>query len=230
VLDVGCGPCDKAALLQSLGYSCSGYDDLGDEWHRKPGNREAILAFARDSGIDFHLASGASMPFAPQYFDMVMSHDMLEHLHDSPRELLNDLVELIRPGGLLFLTVPSAVNIAKRLRVLRGQTNHPPYPGYYWFPGSWRGHVREYCRRDLELLSGYLGLELLELGTCDHMLRNVPARWRSAYLLATRIFPDWKDSWRLVAMRPEGWTPRRNIPPQELARLLGNNAAYMVEQ
>ena len=31
---------------------------------------------------------------------------------------------------------------------------------YYWSPGSWRGHVREYVKNDLYLLSKYLGLNI----------------------------------------------------------------------
>ena len=58
---------------------------------------------------------------------MVMSHDVLEHLHHSPRDLLNDLCELIKPNALLFITVPNAVNIRKRIDVLRGKTNLPDY-------------------------------------------------------------------------------------------------------
>jgi hypothetical protein len=34
------------------------------------------------------------LPFDKCSFDMIMLHDVLEHLHDSPRDLLNDLFEL----------------------------------------------------------------------------------------------------------------------------------------
>jgi len=107
---------------------------------------------------------------------MVMCHDVLEHLHDSPRELLNDLAELIKPTGLLFITVPNAVNIRKRISVLVGNTNHPRFDTYYWYPGPWRGHVREYVRKDLELLCQYLGFTIEQLNGCHHMLHVLPAR------------------------------------------------------
>ena len=53
ILDFGCGPCDKTAILQLLGYKCTGCDDLQDYWHRLPGYREAILSFASECGIEF---------------------------------------------------------------------------------------------------------------------------------------------------------------------------------
>ena len=70
---------------------------------------------------------------------MVMLNHVVEHLHDFPRDLLNDLLTLVKPSGLLFITVPNAGNVRKRLDLLRGKTNLPPYEGYYWYPGRWRG-------------------------------------------------------------------------------------------
>lgn len=227
VLDFGCGPADKTAVLSELGYECAAYDDLSDWWHKLPGNREKILTFARTSGINYRLAEpGRPIPFERESFDMVMLHDVLEHLHDSPRDLLNDLVELIRPGGFLFVTVPSAVNIRKRLEVLRGRTNMTRFWYFYWLPGEWRGHVREYTKSDLAGVSEYLGLERVELRAVDHMLENVPRRLLPFYLGVTRILPGWKDSWMLLARKPVDWTARRQLPEAEAKALRESFTTY----
>lgn len=223
ILDFGCGPCDKAALLQCLGFQCAGYDDLQDEWHLKPGHREKILSFAVESGIDFRLARDGHLPFEKGSFDMVMLHDVLEHLHDSPRDLLNDLLELAGPNGFLFVTVPNAANIRKRIALLTGKTNLPRFEDYYWRPTRWRGHVREYVKDDLNKLANYLDLELLELRGCDHMLSRLPGFGRPAYLLVTGIFDGWKDSWMLIAGKRPGWTPRKTLSAAERARILGES-------
>jgi SAM-dependent methyltransferase len=226
VLDFGCGPCDKTVILQFLGLECTGLDDLQDYWHKLPGNREKILRFAQDCGVDLRLANGGELPFEKHRFDMIMLHDVLEHLHDSPRDLLNDLLELARPEGLLFVTVPNAGNIRKRLDLLRGRTNLPRFEGYYWYPGSWRGHIREYVRDDLVKLCEYLDLDVLELRGCDHMLQKLPTTVRPLYLFVTRLFPGWKDSWLLVAKKRKGWASRKSLPHQELSRILGASTAY----
>lgn len=226
ILDFGAGPCDKAAILQWMGYKVTAYDDLQDDWHLKSGNREKILDFARETGVDFILAQSRETPFSRDSFDMVMLHDVLEHLHDSPRNLLNDLLDSLRSGGFLYITVPNAGNIRKRLAVLLGGTNLPRFELFYWYPGAWRGHVREYVRNDLSLLSGYLGLEVCDLRGSDHMLEQVPRAVLPLYLAVTALFPGFKDSWSLVARKPATWRPRKSLPMKELATIIGKSTTY----
>jgi SAM-dependent methyltransferase len=226
ILDFGCGPCDKTAVLQFLGFHCSGYDDLQDDWHKIPGNREKILSFANKCGIDFKQANAGMLPFDKNSFDMIMVQDVLEHLHDSPRDLLNDLLELAKPNGLLFITVPNAVNIRKRINVLFGKTNLPRFEGYYWYPGHWRGHIREYVRNDLVKLSEYLNLEVLELRSCDHMLQKLPISIRPAYLFITSVFQGWKDSWLLVARKRQDWSVKKSLSQNEFAKIMAKSMFY----
>ncbi len=226
VLDFGAGPADATAVVQALGYRCSAFDDLRDPWHLVDDNRERILAFARAMGIDYCLAEAGGLPFERGSFDLVMIHDVLEHLHDSPRDLMNDLVDLVRPGGYLFATVPNAVNLRKRIAVLLGRTNLPAYDYYYWHPGAWRGHVREYVRDDLARLAAWLGLEVVELRGCSHMLTRLPAAVRPVWQAVTSIFRGVRDTWMLVARKPQGWEPRRTRPDREVKSLLEQCAPY----
>jgi hypothetical protein len=209
ILDFASGPCDKTAIIQSMGYQCSAFDDLQDDWHTIDNNQEKILEFARSFGIDFKLASEAYLPFEKASFDMV-----------------NDLAELIVPNGLLFITVPSAVNIKKRIEVLMGKTNLPDYAGYYWSPGPWRGHIREYAKNDLKELAEYIGFEVEELHGCHHMLHVVPKPILPIYLSLTKLVPDFRDSWLLVARKPVGWEAKRKLSDSEYAQIIGKYSPY----
>ena len=219
VLDFGAGATDKTAVLQTLGFRCTACDDLQDAWHLEEDNRQKILKFADSLGIEFQVASDGALPFAKESYDMLMLHDVLEHLHDSPRDLINDLLGLVKPEGLLFVTVPNIVNIRKRLAVISGRTNLPDYSVYYWYPGHWRGHVREYAEDDLRQLAEFLALEIVELHCCHHMLHRIPRMARPPYLAVTRVFTSWRDTWSLVAQKKQGWTPRKALSSADPRKL-----------
>ena len=216
ILDFGCGPCDKTAILQKLGYNCHGFDDLEDDWHKINNNREIILDFINKQGINFIDAKSNNWPIKETSFDMIMLHDVLEHLHDSPRTLLNELLLNLKEEGLLFITVPNAGNIRKRIHLLMGKTNLPPFEGYYWSPDPWRDHIREYVLDDLKKIVDYLELEVVEIKAVDHMLtpEKIPKYLIPFWKAITILFPGWKDSWSLLAKKPIGW--EQNKDPKEI--------------
>lgn len=226
ILDFGAGPCDVSAVLQALGYRCTAYDDLEDHWHKIDDNKEKILDFALKSGIDFRLATRNRLPFRDAEFDMIMLNDVLEHLHDSPRDLLLQLLRLLKPGGYLLITVPNAVNIRKRLSVIMGKTNLPDFDYFFWYPGGWRGHVREYSKEDLKMLAEYMDLKVKRLVSCHHMLSKLPAALRWLYKGLTMLFPGWRDTWLLLGQKPERWQPKEQLTGAELDTLLGRFSPY----
>lgn len=210
ILDFGAGACDKPAMLAYMGYTMYACDDFGDAWHNEPGQRQRIIEFARRAGVELSVVDEwTAWPWQRGEFDMVMMHDVLEHLHNTPRDLLNALMELIRPGGLLFVTVPNAGNLRKRLTLLAGGTNMPKYDTFYWNQRAWRGHVREYVRGDLVSLARFLGVEIVELRACSHMSPDrLSPTMRKLWQGVTSVCPGWRDSWYLVARKPVGWSPR----------------------
>lgn len=221
LFDFGSGACDKTAVAAALGCKCDAMDDLADDWYSRAGNIDKIEHFAKEQGIAF---SRSYAPPKPETFDMVMLNDVMEHIHDSPRLLLNGLVDGLKTGGFLFITVPNLANIRKRIDLLRGRTNLAPYDLYYWYEGVWRGPQREYVRGDLEALSRNLGLEIVELRTVHHMLGRLPGSVLPVYKAVTALFPGWRDTWLLVAKKPQGWTPRLTISEKEFASIYGRTS------
>lgn len=222
VFDLGSGPCDKTAIAQVMGCQCTAVDDLADEWHLRGDNINKIEQYAAKMGIKF---SKTFTPPETGTFDMVMMNDVLEHIHDSPRDLLNLLVDGLKEGGHLFVTVPNLANIRKRLDLMRGKSNLAQYDMYYWYRGPWRGPKREYVRDDLESMCENLGLNIVELEAVHHMLQRLPGFAKLPYKLVTSLFPDWRDSWLLVAQKPVGWTPRTTISDDEFAKIYGRSSS-----
>lgn len=67
------------------------------------------LPTARDSGVypnGVQFADGHALPYATGAFGSVYSNSVVEHIPD-PQNVLPELSRVLRPGGLLILTVPS---------------------------------------------------------------------------------------------------------------------------
>lgn len=117
VLDVGCGPCDLTAILAKLGYIMTGVDDLKDPWHLIGNNRKRIMDFCQRMGINLIVKPIEQARLKQNSFDAALIIDMLEH-HLNPRELLNKVISLLKPDGLLLIETPNSAMLAKRLLLL----------------------------------------------------------------------------------------------------------------
>jgi 2-polyprenyl-3-methyl-5-hydroxy-6-metoxy-1,4-benzoquinol methylase len=232
VLDFGAGPLDKTAVLAGLGYETCACDDLQDYWHN--GKKELILDFAKGNRIDYYVISEEKTleDFIEGHgqFDMVMLHDVIEHLHHSPKNLLNKLLAAAREQAFLFITVPNALNIRKRICVMLGKTNYAPYPSFYWSPEPWRGHIREYCLEDLRLLAEYLNLDTVELRDVSFMLRRVPKGFRWLYEAASNFIGGTKDTLLFIGRKKIGWTPRYEIDKQLYAKIMNRLSSNVYGQ
>ena len=101
------------------------------------------------AGARAHPAGGdaTAMPFADGVFDRVIAAEVLEHV-PSDQRALSEIARVLRPGGLLAVTVPAWLpeRICWRLS-----------DGYHLTPG---GHVRIYTRPELEAKLRRAGLDV----------------------------------------------------------------------
>jgi SAM-dependent methyltransferase len=129
ILSVGCGPAEGLNWL--VPFAGKGGKVVG---------LDAELIHARGlSGVDFIVGRLENAPLENSSFDVVLTLDVLEHLDDDASGL-REAVRLLKPGGLLLITVPA-------------------------LPSLWGGqdivseHRRRYTRRSLERLLNEAGLE-----------------------------------------------------------------------
>jgi len=210
LLDIGCGPMDKTGVFQKLGFECCAVDDLGDPWHKRDDNAQKIKDYAQRLGIHFfHQKEGDySIPFEPGSFDVVMSLAVIEHLHESPRHLLNAMGTMARPGGLLVITMPNSVNLRKRLAVLAGRTNYVSVDQYYHSIGTWRGHVREYTLGELAYICGRSGFEVARLATFEPVAQErLRFPLRELYLFCGYVVPALRGGVMAICRKPPSWQP-----------------------
>ena len=218
ILDFGSGPLDKTFMFKALTKNLFAFDTLQDIWHKVDDNDKKIKKYAEDSGI--HFIDSFDEVLKNKY-DVIMLHDVIEHFHVSPRKLLNALVGQLNDDGLLVLTVPNAGNIRKRIHLLMGKSNYPRYGYFYWYPGKWDGHVREYVRGDLDSLVHFLGLTKVELKTFHIHLDVLKAPMRPIWRAISTFLPNTRDSFYLIAEKPAGWEANTRPTKEEFEAAFG---------
>ncbi len=95
-LDVGCGTGVLAQRLTSAGYRMSGVDPS-----------EGMLEILRHKAPEIQVenASGTSLPFADDSFDLVMTVAAMHHIADpgDVRKTLSEMVRVARPSGRILV-------------------------------------------------------------------------------------------------------------------------------
>ncbi len=95
VLDLGCGIGMYSRRLAELGGRVVAVEA---EWCR--------ALEARQAGNDVVAAVGERLPFAAEAFDVVLLHEVLEHVADD-RQTMVEVTRLLAPGGRALIFVPN---------------------------------------------------------------------------------------------------------------------------
>jgi SAM-dependent methyltransferase len=71
------------------------------------------------------------LPLSAESIDVAFAGDVIEHLHNSPKPFLAELVRVLKPGGMLMLTTPNATRLLVRVKLALGYSNWPPIEEFY---------------------------------------------------------------------------------------------------
>ncbi len=170
VLDVGCGVgMYTAAFLREAG------EVVGLEIEHD----RAKDAYQRASAVVE--APGEHLPFADGAFDIVFSHEVLEHVEDDCQSAA-EMVRVTRPGGRIVIFVPNRLYAFETHGVFwRGRYRFGNIPLVNWLPDSLRDrlapHVRAYTTRGLLRLFRDLSVDVVHISQVFPGYDNVYARW-----------------------------------------------------
>ena len=89
VLDVGCGPGTISADIASMGATVIAVDAAPD-----------VIEKAKELGVDARVGDAYALDFADDSFDVVHSHQTLQHLA-RPVEALREMRRVVTPGGVV---------------------------------------------------------------------------------------------------------------------------------
>lgn len=179
LLDVGCGTGRHLLELSRYEGTFIGLDMAPDDLK----SMRYLLAMARREGrvkASVHIAQGDGMqlPFEDDEFSHVICTETLEHVDDD-EAMLRELVRVLRPGGVLVISVPD--EYSERL-LWRLSSRYRTAPG---------GHVRIYRRKRIKALLAESGAEAYSI-QYRHSLESI--RW----LVHSVIDKEWGKPGRIT--------------------------------
>ena len=126
--------------------------------------------------------AGEALPVEDKKFDLVLSHEVLEHVADD-RRCLEEMVRVLKPGGRLVLFVPNRGYPFETHGIYwRGKYHFGNIFGVNYLPRKWRNklapHVRVYSGKDLAKLMEGLPVRVVEKTVIFGAYDNIIARNR----------------------------------------------------
>ncbi len=145
ILDVGCG---IGLYTQAFRRYTPHVFGIEIELDRAIEARERAQAIVQ--------AVGETLPFASASFDIVFSHEVLEHVADD-RRTAAEMVRVVRPGGWIVIFVPNRLYAFETHGIYwRGRYHFGNKPFVNWLPDPLRNrlapHVRAYTVRSLQAI------------------------------------------------------------------------------
>ncbi len=128
-------------------------------------------------------AAGEALPLPSNAFDLILSHEVLEHVQDDT-QAVHEMIRVLKPGGRIVLFVPN--------RGYPFETHGIFWNGKYYFgnklfvnylPRVWRDklapHVKVYSRYDLAKLFDGLPVKFIERAVIFGAYDNIIARFEA---------------------------------------------------
>jgi SAM-dependent methyltransferase len=175
VLENGCGI--GVYVEQLAGYSGT-VVGLEYEFQRV---LQADRRLAQVSNTVFLNAAGESLPFPDESFDLILSHEVLEHVQDD-RRTVQEMVRILRVGGRAVIFVPNRGYPFETHGIYwRGVYRFGNIPLINYLPRVLRErlvpHVRVYTRSDLAKLFEGLNVHFVKQKIIFGGYDNIIARW-----------------------------------------------------
>ncbi|MGA9854227.1 MAG: class I SAM-dependent methyltransferase [Gammaproteobacteria bacterium] len=157
-------------------------------------------------GYQFRPYDGRKLPFDDEFFDLVISNHVIEHVGGRAQQAshISELCRVLRPGGYIYLATPSRWQLIEP---------HFSLPFLSWIPRRWRDRYVQVAgkgeRYDCDLLRPVELQRLLEASGLPYQNLNI----RALFELMALEHPKGMLV-RLASRMPMRWLERlRNLSP-----------------
>lgn len=126
-------------------------------------------------------AAGENLPYPNHSFDLILSHEVIEHVQDDV-QAVQEMVRTLKPGGRLTLFCPNRGYPFETHGIYwRGTYRFGNIPLINYLPGGLRNklapHVRVYSTGDIKRLFAGLGVRVVSRTIIFGGYDNLIARW-----------------------------------------------------
>jgi len=172
ILENGCGIGMYVEKLSSIGGNVIG---LEYDFPR--------AVDARNRSEHILNAAGENLPFNSGAFDLILSHEVLEHVQDD-KAAVAEMVRALKPGGRMVIFCPNRGYPFETHGIYwRGCYKFGNIPLVNWLPRRWRDyfvpHVKVYGRTELKSLTRGLPVSIQSQTIIFGAYDNLIARYKS---------------------------------------------------
>ena len=170
VLENGCGVGMYVEKMTGLGANVTGLEFDFDRAREARVNSERIVN-----------AAGEFLPLPSLTFDLILSHEVIEHVQDD-RSAIAEMVRALKVGGRAVIFCPNRGYPVETHGIFwKGRYYFGNKPFVNYLPRIWRDklapHVRVYTKRDLQRLFDGLPVKFIERTVIFGAYDNIIARF-----------------------------------------------------
>jgi len=169
VLENGCGVGMYVEKMTALGANVTGLEYDFERARDAKANSEKIVN-----------AAGEFLPLPSGTFDLVLSHEVIEHVQDD-RSAISEMIRVLKPGGRAVIFCPNRGYPVETHGIFwKGKYYFGNKPFVNYLPRVWRDklapHVRVYSRHDMQKLFDGLPVKFIERTVIFGAYDNIIAR------------------------------------------------------
>lgn len=156
ILDIGTTPFTLYLKKEFAGYNVLTLD-----------RSELLKGRCLEAGIELRACDLdlGKIPFESESFDVVILTEVLEHVFCPPSIILREVYRILKPSGLLILSVPNIASLLNRVKLAFGFSpleDADQQMNKDWVHGH--GHVHEFVRKEIVDLCAKAGFSLVDIG------------------------------------------------------------------
>lgn len=141
LLDIGCGVGYFLEVAKERGWKVYGTEYTDES-----------MNINKAKGFNMHQGKLNAANYAPEFFDVITSFEVIEHINN-PIEEVNNISQILRKGGAFYCTTPNFNSL------LRAQL------GNNWNVIAYPEHLSYYTPKSIDILLSKAGFKKLEIVT-----------------------------------------------------------------